>query len=105
MDENGNGEVEFDEFVMMVSWVQVTLHSGSHVVGWCPQISRLLRAPFQVSNMRSGKSSFRLAMLLSLLPDGNEVSENARNRVAAYGNAIKSANIRCVRSSRNNSVR
>lgn len=35
-------------------------------------------------------------MLLSLLPDGNEVSENARNRVAAYGNAIKSANIRCV---------
>jgi hypothetical protein len=47
-----------------------------------------------VSNMRSGKSSVRLRALLSLLPDGNEVSENARNRIAAYGTALRTASVR-----------
>ena len=64
VDENGNGVVEFDEFV------------------------------FMISNMRSGKSSFKLSMLLNLLPDGNEVSENGRNRMNAHGVALRSANVR-----------
>lgn len=66
VDENGNGVIEFDEFVTMVS------------------------------NMRSGKSSFKMALLLSMLPDGNEVSENARNRIKAYNTALRTANIRCT---------
>lgn len=64
VDDNGNGVIEFDEFVTMVS------------------------------NMRSGKSSFKLSLLLNLLPDGNEVSENAMNRIKAYGTALRTANAR-----------
>ena len=64
VDENGDGVVQFDEFVQMIS------------------------------NMRTGKSSFKLAMLLNLLPDGNEVSENARNRLEAFVTALRSASVR-----------
>lgn len=67
VDDNDNGVVEFDEFVTMVS------------------------------NMRSGKSSFKMSLLLNMLPDGNEVSQNARAKVKAYCVALRTANARYER--------
>jgi hypothetical protein len=66
VDENDNGEVEFEEFISMISL------------------------------MRSGKCSIRLKMLLSLLPDGNEVSQNARARLDAFCKSLKWASVRCA---------
>lgn len=66
VDENGNGVIEYDEFILMIN------------------------------NMRSGKSSFKMGMLLNMLPDGNEVSESARNKLKAYCHTLRAASIRCV---------
>lgn len=64
VDDSGDGAIQLDEFVAMIS------------------------------AMRSGKSSFKLSMLLSMLPDGNEVSENARNKISAYTTALRTSNAR-----------
>jgi len=66
VDANNNGEIEFDEFVQMIF------------------------------NMRSGVSEVSLAMVYRTVPQGNEISKDALDKLVARAEALWTANRRSV---------